>query len=284
MAKIKEIFQSNRILSKIYLDIFQNELYLFMDSKLTIEAQRFKKIREELKHTQQSFAELLDIGATTADIERGKTKITGKIVMELMLQFNINPLWIYGKSFEKHIDTSKGDVSPKVITLDASGNDSILLVNQKASAGYPNNIHDVGWYQTLPAFNIPLPEFRNASYRGFQVEGDSMLPNIKPNEWVLGRAVPSLNEATDSKIYIVVLRDSVLVKKLQKVPNNPQAIRLISLNDEYLPIDVKVRDVQELWQVNSKLSFGVDEPSESNLLRQLQQSMDELKGQISSLK
>jgi hypothetical protein len=168
--------------------------------------------------------------------------------------------------------------------VDTSGNDSILLVNQKAAAGYPNNIHDLGWYQSLPAFNIPLPEYRNASYRGFQVEGDSMLPNIKPNEWVLGRAVPSINEAADSKIYIVVLRDSVLVKKLQKIPNNPQSIRLISINDEYLPIDVKVKDIQELWMVNSKLSFGVDEPSESNLLRQLQQSMDELKGQISSLK
>ncbi len=255
-----------------------------MEKKISIESTRFKTIREELRHTQQSFAALLDIGATTADIERGKTKITGKIVMELMAQFNINPLWLYGKSFEKYIDTSRGDVSPKVITLDTLGNDSILLVNQKAAAGYPNNIHDLGWYQTLPAFNIPLPEFRNASYRGFQVEGDSMLPNIKPNEWVLGRAVPSINEATDSKIYIVVLRDSVLVKKLQKIPNNPQSIRLISLNDEYLPIDVKAKDIQELWLVNSKLSFGVDEPSESNLLRQLQQSMDELKGQISSLK
>lgn len=255
-----------------------------METKLSIEAQRFKKIREELRHTQQSFAELLEIGATTADIERGKTKITGKIVMELMSQFNINPLWLYGKSYEKNIDSSRGDVSPKVITLDTTGNDSILLVNQKAAAGYPNNIHDVGWYQTLPAFNIPLPEYRNASYRGFQVEGDSMLPNIKPNEWVLGRAVPSINEATDSKIYIVVLKDSVLVKKLQKISNNPQAIRLISLNDQYLPIDVKVRDIQELWMVNSKLSFGVDEPSESNLLRQLQQSMDDLKGQISGLR
>ncbi|WP_410006958.1 helix-turn-helix transcriptional regulator [Aequorivita nionensis] len=255
-----------------------------MKNTISIEATRFKALREELRHTQQSFADLLDIGATTADIERGKTKITGKIVMELMGQFNINPLWLYGKSFEKYIDISRGDISPKVVTVDTSGNDSILLVNQKAAAGYPNNIHDLGWYQSLPAFNIPLPEYRNASYRGFQVEGDSMLPNIKPNEWVLGRAVPSINEAADSKIYIVVLRDSVLVKKLQKIPNNPQSIRLISINDEYLPIDVKVKDIQELWMVNSKLSFGVDEPSESNLLRQLQQSMDELKGQISSLK
>ena len=245
-----------------------------MKTKLPIEATRFKALREEYRHTQLSFAELLGAGSTTADIERGKTKISGKIVMELMLQFNINPMWLYGKSFEKYIDTSRGDVSPKVITLDSEGNDRILLVNQKAAAGYPNNIHDTGWYQTLPAFNIPLPEYRNASYRGFQVEGDSMLPNIRPNEWVIGRAVPGINEATDAKIYIVVLRDSVLVKKLQKIPGNPQAIRLISLNDQYLPIDVKVRDIQELWMVNSKLSFGVDEPTESNLFRQLQQSMD----------
>ncbi len=265
-------------------NISKIDYFYCMKNSIPIEAIRFKALREELRHTQQSFAELLDIGATTADIERGKTKITGKIVMELMAQFNINPLWLYGKSFEKHIDTSHGDVSPKVITLDSTGQDSILLVNQKAAAGYPNNIHDMGWYQTLPAFNIPLPEYRNASYRGFQVEGDSMLPNIRPNDWVLGRAVPSISEATDSKIYIVVLRDSVLVKKLQKIPNHPQSIRLISINDEYLPIDVKVKDIQELWQVNSKLSFGVDEASESNLLRQLQQSMDELKGQISSLK
>ncbi|PHR15227.1 MAG: DNA-binding protein [Aequorivita sp.] len=277
---MRKYSKSNGYNPKNYLDIFQNSIYLGMKIQLPIEAQRFKKLREELRHTQQSFAELLDIGATTADIERGKTKITGKVIMELMAQFNINPLWIYGKSFEKHIDTSRGDVSPKVLTVDPTGNDSILLVNQKAAAGYPNNIHDTGWYQTLPAFNIPLPEYRNASYRGFQVEGDSMLPNIKPNEWVLGRAVPSIHEATDSKIYIVVLRDSVLVKKLQKIPNTPQSLRLISLNDEYLPIDVKVKDIQELWMVNSKLTFGVDEPSESNLLRQLQQSMEELKAQM----
>jgi hypothetical protein len=32
--------------------------------------------------------------------------------------------------------------------------------------------------------------------------------------------------------------------------------------------------------VNSKLTFGIDEPAESNLLRQLQQSMEELKAQM----
>ena len=110
-----------------------------------------------------------------------------------------------------------------------------------------------------------------------------MLPNIRPNEWVLGKAVPSITEASDSKIYIVVLHDSVLVKKLQKVPSAPDRVRLISLNPEYIPIEVAVKNIQELWLVNSKLTFGIDEPSESSLLRELQQSMEELKGQINNL-
>lgn len=259
--------------------------YLYaMDNQLSIEARRFKKVRDEQNHTQQSFAEVLDIGNSTADIERGKTKLSGKVVMELLSQFNINPLWLFGKSFVQFVDINGGNVNPKVITLDKKEEETILLVNQKAAAGYPNNIHDTSWYETLPAFNIPLPEYRNATYRGFQVEGDSMLPNIRPNEWVLGRAVSNISDASDSKIYIVVLQDSVLVKKLQKVSGSLNKVRLISLNKEYLPIDVKINDIQELWQVNSKLTFGLDEPNESSLLRELQESMLELKGQLKNFK
>lgn len=272
-----------RNLSFIYSEIFQKFIYLRMETKLSIEARRFKKVREEQNHTQQSFAELLGIGATTADIERGKTKLSGKVVMELLRQFSINPLWLFGFSYTKIVNIEGGDVSPKVVTLDIEQNETIALVNQKAAAGYPHNIQDVDWYETLPAFNIPLPQYRNATYRGFQVEGDSMLPNIRPNEWVLGRAVSNISEASDSRIYIVVLHDSVLVKKLQKATGAPDKVKLISLNPEYLPIDVDIKDIQELWMVNSKLTFGLDEPSDSSLLRQLQQSMEELKGQINQL-
>jgi len=254
-----------------------------MEKNVSIEARKFKMVREEQNHTQQSFAELLGIGSTTADIERGKTKISGKVVAELLHRFGINPLWLYGLSYTKHLEVNGGDVSPKMVVVNQDQEERILLVNQKAAAGYPDNIGDPQWYETLPAFSIPLPEYRNATYRGFQVEGDSMLPNIRPNEWVLGKAVPNISEASDSRIYIIVLKDSVLVKKLQKVPSAPNRVRLLSLNPEYLPIEVEVNDIQELWMVNSKLTFGVDEPNESTLLRQLQASMNELKGQLRKL-
>lgn len=254
-----------------------------MEKSVAIEAKRFKELRESKQFTQQAFAELLGIKSSTADIERGKTKISGFVVIQLIEHFGVNPLWLFGKSSRKYVDLDHTDVSPRVVAVDPEGNDTILLVNQKAAAGYPHNVQDVEWVGSLPAFHLPLPEYRNATYRGFQVEGDSMLPNIRPNEWVLGKAVASFSEASDRKIFIVVLKDSVLVKKLQKIPNNAHKVRLISLNPDYLPIEVEVSTIQELWQVNSKLTFGIDDPSDSTLLRQLQQSMNELKGQITKL-
>lgn len=249
----------------------------------SIEIKHFKEVREEHNYTQSEFASLLGIKNSTADIERGRTKLSGTVVAELLSQFGINPLWLFGQSGQKYLQLSKGDVSPKVVTVNSAENENIVMVNQKAAAGYPHNVQDVEWYHQLPAFDIPLPEFRNATYRGFQIEGDSMLPNYRPGEWVLGKAIADLEEAHNNRIYVVVLYDSVLVKKLQKLPD-PSKVLLISLNEEYMPIEVNVNDIQEIWQVNSKLTFNLDNPADSGLFRELQESMEELKRELKSFK
>jgi len=250
---------------------------------ITGDVRRFKQIREEQQLTQTEFAEALGIKNSTADIERGRTKLSGQVVTELLRIYNVNPLWLYGFSNQKNLNAGKGDVSPKVVTIDKMDNENLVLVNQKAAAGYPHNVQDVEWYQQLPAFDLPLPQYRNATYRGFQIEGDSMLPVFQQEDWVLAKATANMNEANNNKVYVVVLPDSVLVKKLQKLPD-PSKILLISLNQEYVPFEVNVSDIQELWQVNSKLTFNLEAPSESNLLRELHRSMEELKNQVSSIK
>ncbi|HSI70387.1 MAG TPA: LexA family transcriptional regulator [Gillisia sp.] len=254
-----------------------------MGTDVSLEVKRFKEIRDDNNFTQAEFAALLGIKNSTADIERGRTKLSGKVVAELLRQFEINPLWLFGDSSQKYLPVNKADVSPKVITVNSGEEENIILVNQKAAAGYPHNVQDVEWYQQLPAFDIPLPEYRNATYRGFQVEGDSMMPNLSPGEWVLGKAVPSVTEISFNRIYVVVLYDSVLVKKIQKL-EDPYKLLLISINEEYPPVEVLVSDIQELWQVNSKLTFSLDATSENGLLKQLQQSMEELRSEFKTFK
>ena len=248
-----------------------------MENEITLK--RFTDIRRDLGHTQAEFAKLLGISNTTADIERGRTKLSGKVVAELLKQFNINPLWLFGESEEKHLDTTKTSVIPKVVTVDSEDRDNMVLVNAKAAAGYPQNIADTSWYQQLPAFDMPIPEFRNATYRGFQVEGDSMLPNLQPGEWVLAKGIEHIDHVSANKMYVVVLQDSVMVKKIEKRPNSNN-ITLVSLNETYPPYDIKPFQVQEIWEVSSKLTFNVDATTEKGLLRQLQESMEELKKQV----
>ena len=250
-----------------------------MEQENTIK--RFIEVRRELGFTQAEFASQLGVANTTADIERGRTKLSGKLVMELLRQFKINPLWLYGASDSKYLEPSKTSVIPKVVTVDAADQENMVLVNAKAAAGYPQNIHDTSWYRQLPAFDLPIPEFRNATYRGFQVEGDSMLPNLRPGDWVLARAVEDLDDVSANKMYVIVLEDAVLVKKIERHPNSGRLI-LISLNENYPPYEINPEQVQEMWMVSSKLTFGVDATTEKGLLRQLQQSMEELKRQIQS--
>lgn len=248
-----------------------------MENELTIK--RFIEIRRDLGYTQAEFARMLGIPNTTADIERGRTKLSGKVVVEMLKQFNVNPLWLFGDSNNQHLNYSGSSVIPKVVTVDSSDNDNMVLVNAKAAAGYPQNIQDTSWYKQLPAFDLPLPEFRNATYRGFQVEGDSMLPNLQPGEWILAKAVEGLDDINLNKIYVVVLHDAVLVKKIEKLPGNSKLL-LISLNEIYPPYEIESEQIQELWQVSSKITFGVDATTEKGLLRQLQESMEELKNQL----
>ncbi len=254
-----------------------------MDNLTDQTIKRFKEIREENHCTQSDFAAILQIKNSTADIERGKTKISGKVVAKLLQEFHINPLWLFGESSQKKIQLHVGDVSPKVVTINSENNENIVLVNVKAAAGYPHNVQDLDWYQQLPAFDIPLPEYRNATYRGFQVEGDSMIPVLEPKEWVIGKAINNLLEIGSNSICVVVLEDSVVVKKIRK-NEDASVITLVSLNSEYLPYNIKSDQIVELWEVNSKLSFNIDANSESASIKQLQEAMLELTTEIRSLK
>lgn len=253
-----------------------------MATELPTEAKRFKQIREELAKTQSEFAKLLDAGSTTADIERGKKKITGKIVTELLRQFNVNPLWLYGNSYNKFIETGR-PTSPQVITMDTNERENMIMVPIKASAGYASNVQDVDWYNELPAFNIPLPQYKEGSYRAFQVKGDSMLPVLQPKEWVMGKAVESLRLANDNRIHVIVTSDSVLVKKLRK-SEFPDLVNLISLNREYPVIEQPVEEIKELWEVNSKLSFDLDVHEGEEAMMSLKQGLDSLRDEIASIK
>lgn len=240
---------------------------------IPIENQRLKQIRLALDLTQTAFAEILGERQSTADMERGKTRLSGKVVMTLLKEFQINPLWLYGESEKRHLNTT--DVVPKAITVTEDGTENILLVNAKAAAGYGQNIGDHEYMQQLPAFHFPLSEFKNASFRGFQITGDSMIPLIKSGDWALAKAVYSFDDVVDNQIYVIVETESIRLKKVRR-KNGRKELELISLNPEYPATVVSAESVLELWEYHSKVSFGI-EKIQGLTLHSLHQEIQHLK-------
>ena len=250
-----------------------------MENSKDLAAKHLKKVRQKFELTQKEFGLKLGWHSSTADLERGKIKIPGSVITNLLDKFSINPLWIYGKSDRMYLNVHQFQINPSVITVNSSGEENILMVDQKAAAGYPHNIQDKQWYEQMPAFDMPIPEFRNSTYRGFQVEGDSMTPDFEEGDWVLARSVESMDDIKHSNVYIIVLVDSLLLKKISSSQDKNQLL-LISINDYYPPVVINKTDVQEVWEVRSKLTFSINDPSKNSMLRKLERSMDELKQQL----
>lgn len=237
-------------------------------------ALRFKQVREELGFTQQAFAQKLGI-STTADIERARTKISGHIVMQLLRDHQINPLWLFGHSAQKYVTASGRDTLPQTITVDNVGQENILLVNEKAAAGYADNLNNVSYYESLPAFSVPLPDYRNATFRGFQVEGYSMVPALSPDEWVIAKAVTNLTDIKSGQIYVIVENESLRVKRV--IPNHAeQQLTLVSVNPDYPDDVISFHQVKELWEFHSKITKEITFQSSKDKLDAMHDDIKEI--------
>jgi len=243
-----------------------------MQQSTDLSIKRLKIIREALGYEMEAFATKLDYPLYKS-IESDGKDLPGILVMKLMEVFSVNPLWLYGKSNKRFLEMST-NTAPKFIMIDEENDEEgILMVNQKASAGYSQNINEGEWYRELPSMKLPLANYRNATYRGFQVQGDSMLPNIYPGDWVIGKSVPNISDLNYGKIYIVVLKDAVMVKQVLVSIDTPNTILLRSTNPEYEDLIVSVSDIQELWEMSSKLTFAVGVSKKNALRKELQESM-----------
>jgi len=139
------------------------------------------------------------------------------------------------------------------ITVDSSDRENVELVSQKASAGYLNGYQDPEFISELPKMNVPvLP--RNATYRAFEIKGDSMLP-IPSGSIVFGEYVEDLDSVKNGKPYVVVTREEGIVfKRVYNFLNEEQRLLLVSDNRQYAPYPVKGEDVMEIWSAKGYFS------------------------------
>ncbi len=155
-------------------------------------------------------------------------------------------------------------VMPSVVVTDQQGNENIVFVPVKARAGYLLGYGDTGYIEQLPSFR--MPGLSGKTYRMFEVEGPSMSPTIEHNDRVIGEWVENLEDIRENRVYIVVHRGGVAVKRVVNRIKERGVIYLksdtIVHRSDFPTIEIDPADILEIWYVVMRITGNLREPSE----------------------
>ena len=253
---------------------------------MSIISENIKHLRKLRNWTQGDFADQIGIKRSLVGAyEEGRAdpRLNNLMNMAKLFGLSVDQLLstdFTGKSHEQ-IEQLKSDGSVKgfkVLSISVDNNDEemIDLIPQKASAGYLNGYTDPAYLQVLPKFRLPnLP--KNATYRAFEITGDSMLP-IKPGTVVIGQYVERIEDIKNGKCYVLLSKEEgVVYKRVFDYTSEHGQLFLVSDNKVYSPYKIGASDVLEIWEAKAYISMDIPDPEDT------QMSFDQLKNIVMDL-
>lgn len=236
---------------------------------MSIVSQNLKYLRRRSGFTQEQMAEKIGIKRSLLGAyEEGRADPRLNNLLRISEIFGIAVDNLIGLDLTQSdpvsaLPTGKNVLqAPKVlaITVDTHDNENIEIVPQKASAGYLNGYSDPEYIGDLPKFQLPvLP--KNATYRAFEISGDSMLP-LQPGTLVIGKYLENTGDIKNGKTYVLVTqKEGVVYKRVFNYLEENGKLFLVSDNKQYSPYEISGEEVLEIWEAKAYISLSFPEPS-----------------------
>ena len=240
-------------------------------------------LRKKIGLSQQEVANRLGVSRITyGDYERGKTEPNVAGLTKLAQIFNTDIDTLIRSQLST---TTKSMRETKLqilaITVDEQNEGNIEMVTSKARAGYTQQFTNPEFIRDLP--RIHFPNIPQGSYRGFEIEGDSMLP-LPEGSIVICTYVESLDHIKTGHTYVFVLKEDGLVYKRVAKVSDSKALFLESDNKTYAPLEIPHNEVWEIWKYFAHLSFT--DPIESlrdamdNRIESIQRKVDQIESYV----
>ncbi|MEI7830944.1 MAG: helix-turn-helix domain-containing protein [Prolixibacteraceae bacterium] len=255
-------------------------------------SENLKFLRKRRKLTQQDLAETLKTKRSSINnYENGTTFPPVSILIGLsdlfhlsidtLVRINLAGLresQMYVIEHGSDVFVRGNEVRVLATTVDSRNKDNIEIVSIKAKAGYTTGYFDPEFISALPNFQLPILT-RDKKYRAFQISGDSMLP-IRDKSWVVGEYVQDLNSIKDDHPFIVLtLNEGVVFKKLKNELKEKGSLKMISMNTEYVPYDLPVSEIREVWKFVLYITDEIPEPADNQqIFKKLEQIQKEIAG------
>jgi transcriptional regulator with XRE-family HTH domain len=227
-------------------------------------AKNLKFLRTEKGLTQTDLAERLGVQRTMISAYedgRSEPKLSALDIISELFSVSIDELLHRDIQQFGRKGSQNKEIKILTIAVDDSDRENITMVGHKASAGYLNGFADPEYMESLPQFHIPTLS-RSATYRAFELSGDSMLPLIAGTV-IIGSYVEQLKEIKSGKTYVLVTSsEGVVYKRVFNYLDENGKLFLVSDNEHYKPYEVKAEDVVEIWEAKAFISTDFPNPKD----------------------
>jgi len=239
---------------------------------MSLVSENIKFLRKYYHYTQEQLADKINIKRSLLGAyEEGRADPRLSNLLNMARVFDVPVDTIISKDVSsvstselfgnKKPDTARAEgLKVLSITVNEQNEENIELVPQKASAGYLNGYADPEYLEELPKFKLPILS-KNATYRAFEISGDSMLP-LQPGSIIIGQYLESVEEITNGKTFILVTtREGVVYKRVFNYIAEKGCLFLVSDNKTYTPYEIKAEEVLEIWEAKAYLSLHLPGPT-----------------------
>lgn len=227
-------------------------------------ASNLRYLRKVKGITQSDLADQLDVQRTMISAYedgRSEPKLATLLKISDLLEVGLEELIEHDIERLGRKALQKRKLNILTIATDENDRENITLVGQKASAGYLNGFADPEYMETLPQFHLPNLS-RQATYRAFELAGDSMLPLI-PGTIVIGAYLDQLTQIKSGKTYVLVTQtEGVVYKRVFNYLAENGKLFLVSDNEHYKPYEVRGEDVLEVWEAKAFISTDFPNPGD----------------------
>ncbi|MDX5339143.1 MAG: helix-turn-helix domain-containing protein [Cyclobacteriaceae bacterium] len=253
-------------------------------------ASNLRFLRKQKGITQNDLADQLDVQRTMISAYedgRSEPKLTTLQKICELLEVGMEELIEHDIEMKGRRALQKRGLNILTIAAREDDRENITLVPQKASAGYLNGFADPEFMESLPQFHLPNLS-RQATYRAFELAGDSMLPLV-PGTIVIGAYLDQLKAIKSGQTYVLVTQtEGVVYKRVFNYLAENGKLFLVSDNDHYKPYEVRGEDVLEIWEAKAFISTDFPNPGDKkkplslddlgDMIRDIQLDLKRIKG------
>lgn len=227
-------------------------------------AANLRFLRKLKNLTQTELAEQLDVQRTMISAYedgRSEPKLTTLLTLCNLLGVGVEEFLSHDIESRGRMALQPRNLQVLTIATDNSDRENITWVAQKASAGYLNGFADPEFMETLPQFHLPNLS-RQATYRAFELAGDSMLPLIS-GTIVIGTYVDQLQDIKSGRTYVLVTQtEGVVYKRVFNYLAENGKLFLVSDNEVYKPYEIRAEEVLEVWEAKAFISTDFPNPGD----------------------